>query len=98
MYKEKGPSAMDLLTRIQAQRNNAFPGRTIGYAEMVERKMKEKADADEYKRSQEERYKNMKKRQVEELLRKFESLIERANETRSNHPEDYAPVYWPNPD
>ena len=78
------------MTRIQAQRNNAFPGRTIGYAEMVERKMKEKADADEYKRSQEERYKNMKKRQVEELLRKFESLIERSNESSASLSFDYS--------
>ena len=35
-------SAADLFARIQSEKNDAFPGMPIGYASLVDRKMKEK--------------------------------------------------------
>jgi|WetSurMetagenome_2_1015567.scaffolds.fasta_scaffold828876_2 hypothetical protein len=67
----------------------------IGYADLVEEKMREKRAAEEYKKSLEEAQREREEKKAQELYSKIEKLIEKANEQRSRHPENFRPLYFP---
>jgi hypothetical protein len=92
-------SVMQLLSRIQARRNNSIYRHGDGegeYAEMVERIMNEKRAAESYRKSLEESRAEREKKKAQEIASKTQELVYKAKKIRQAHPEDFRPAYWGN--
>jgi hypothetical protein len=92
MEKRKPLSVMQLLSKIQYDMTRRSKYDPIGYADLVEEKMKEKRELEAYNKSLEEK----KKRSTQKLVDKIQKQIDNMNEERRSHPEKYKPVYWGN--
>jgi hypothetical protein len=90
--ERKPLSVKQLLSRIQYDMTRRSKRDPIGYADLVEEKMKEKRAAEEYKKSLEE----AQMEREEKIASKFQEIDDQAKEERRAHPEKYGPVYFGN--